>query len=257
MKKSTVSALAALAAVLPLGALAPVAAADGMPGHREVKLHATLDPIKVNRVTASGTAMVRLTGNEAHVTVKASGLLAGAPHAQHFHIAAKGVCPPDSAAREHNGKLSLNTTDGRPFYGMIGTSLTTRGDTSPASGLAVDRFPAGPNVHYQRTITVSDAAAKSLRAGTAVVVVHGIDYNGNGKYDNVLGASDLDPKLPAEATNPALCGALKKSPHGAVRGGEGGTQSGEDMTLAASGGVALLIASGGAFYLRRRTGLQR
>jgi hypothetical protein len=41
-----------------------------------------------------------------------------------------------------------------------------------------------------------------------VVVVHGIDYNGNGKYDAVLGQSELDPKLPQEATAPALCGPL-------------------------------------------------
>ena len=52
-------------------------------------------------------------------------------------------------------------------------------------------------------------ANDSLRDGTAVVVVHGIDYNGNGTYDfDSLGASQLDPSLPLEATPPALCGAL-------------------------------------------------
>lgn len=47
--------------------------------------------------------------------MKVSGLLAGAPHAQHFHIGAKGVCPPESAAKVRNGKWFLNTTDGVPF----------------------------------------------------------------------------------------------------------------------------------------------
>jgi len=40
--------------------------------------------------------------------------------------------------------------------------------------------------------------------------VHGVDYNGNGKYDFSQGKSDLDPSLPAEATDPALCGVLRR-----------------------------------------------
>lgn len=253
MEKMTATALAAVATLAPVVALAPTAAADGMSRH-DMAFHATLNPFKVNKVTGSGTATVHVKGKQAHVVIKHSGLLDGAPHAQHFHIAAKGVCPPDSAAKTHNGKLSLNTTDGIPFYGKIGTSLTTSGDTSPDSGLAVDRFPTGSDVHYKRTIHLSDEAAESLRAGTAVVVVHGIDYNGNGKYDNVLGASDLDPKLPAEATNPALCGSLKMSAKGAVKGGQGGAQNGQDATTAAAAaGGGLLIAAVGAYCLRRRT----
>jgi hypothetical protein len=43
-----------------------------------------------------------------------------------------------------------------------------------------------------------------------VVVIHGVDYNGNGTYDfDSAGASELDPMLPAEATDPATCGVLK------------------------------------------------
>ncbi|MFV0126676.1 hypothetical protein ACLGI4_02990 [Streptomyces sp. HMX112] len=205
-------------------------------------------------MNGSGTAMVQLEGNRAHVTVKHSGLLAGAPHAQHFHINAKGVCPPESVAKERNGKVFLNTTDGAPFYGGIGTSLTTTGDTSPASGLAVDRFPVASKVHYERTIHLSDEAAKSLREGTGVVVVHGIDFNGNGKYDDNLGPSDLDPKLPSEATNPALCGPLKMAATGAVHGGQGGAQAADTVALTAAGG--LLTVAAGAVYLRRRSSRQ-
>ena len=37
-----------------------------------------------------------------------------------------------------------------------------------------------------------------------------MDYNGNGMYDfDSAGASELDPSLPAEATDPAVCGVLK------------------------------------------------
>jgi hypothetical protein len=37
-----------------------------------------------------------------------------------------------------------------------------------------------------------------------------VDYNGNGMYDfKSAGKSDLDPNLPAEATDPATCGVLR------------------------------------------------
>ncbi|MEU9071295.1 hypothetical protein AB0D60_30910 [Streptomyces sp. NPDC048306] len=134
----------------------------------------------------------------------------------------------------------------------IGASLTTIGDASPASALAVDRFPKGDMYSYERSFTVSEEAAESLRGGTAVVVVHGIDYNGNGKYDNVLGPSQLDPKLPLEATAPALCGTLNKTPQGSVHGGLGGTQIGGVNTAAAGGAGALVLAAGGTYLLRRR-----
>ena len=41
-----------------------------------------------------------------------------------------------------------------------------------------------------------------------MIVVHGIDYNHNGIYDNVLDRSELNQNLPGEATAPALCGPL-------------------------------------------------
>ncbi|MFD3682702.1 hypothetical protein [Streptomyces sp. NPDC058613] len=253
MKKTTATTLTALTAIAFGAALTPVAFADDA-SHSD-ELHAALSPIPTSKVTGSGTAMVHLKGNQATVTIKTQGLLADAPHAQHFHIGAKGQCPPASAAKKHNGQLSLNTTDGLPFYGKIGASLTTTGDTgADHSALAVDRFPKGASYTYHRTITVDDETAKSLRNENAVVVVHGIDFNGNGKYDDVLGASDLDPKLPSEATNPALCGPLKMAPAGAVAGGMGGAQGGDTMALGAAGG--LLAAAAGTLYLRRRSSRQ-
>ncbi|CAM5458922.1 hypothetical protein ACTFBT_05490 [Streptomyces microflavus] len=253
MKKKTATSVTALVAIASGVVLAPVAFAGD--ASRNGELHAALSPIPTSKVTGSGTAMVHLKGNQATVTIKTQGLLADAPHAQHFHIGAKGQCPPASAAKQHNGQLSLNTTDGLPFYGKIGASLTTTGDTgADHSALAVDRFPKGASYTYHRTITVNDETAKSLRAENAVVVVHGIDFNGNGKYDNVLGASDLDPSLPSEATNPALCGPLRMAPAGAVAGGMGGTQDSDTVALTAAAG--LLTAAAGTLYLRRRSSRQ-
>jgi hypothetical protein len=78
--------------------------------------------------------------------------------------------------------------------------------------LAVNRFPTAPrgHIHYDRHIKTGKRVAAGIRRGDAVVVVHGVDYNGNGKYDfRGGGKSDLDPALPAEATDPAICGVLR------------------------------------------------
>jgi len=89
--------------------------------------------------------------------------------------------------------------------------LTTRGDTSASSGLAVDRFPTAPKgkIRYDRRFKVSHGFAKKIRHGKVAVVIHGIDYNQNHTYDFDAGNTDLDPSLPAEATDPVACGILK------------------------------------------------
>jgi hypothetical protein len=98
------------------------------------------------------------------------------------------------------------------MYGPIAVSLTTKGDTSPKSGLAVDRFsttPAGSLNYYRSSIKVDKKLAAAIKRGEAVVVIHGLDYNQNGKYDfKGAGASELNAAFPAEATDPAACGVL-------------------------------------------------
>ena len=64
-------------------------------------------------------------------------------------------------------------------------------------------------IRYSRTITLPPKVAAQIRENNAVIVVHGIDYNGSGIYSGVLERSDLNPALPATATAPALCGPLK------------------------------------------------
>jgi hypothetical protein len=39
--------------------------------------------------------------------------------------------------------------------------------------------------------------------------VHGVDHDGDGVYGGSV-VSDLDPSLPTEATDPALCGVLSR-----------------------------------------------
>ena len=178
---------------------------------RPVDLTAHLHAL--NNSGANGRADVVVRGRRAHVHIDAARLAKGLPHAQHLHFGkeARHECP--SVFDDSNNDHRLNVAEGVPAYGPILKSLTKSGDTSPDSALAVDRFPTTPNgsEHYDRRINFSKAAvARAIRNGKGVIVIHGVDYNGNGKYDfEGAGTSEIDPGLPAEATDPALCGVLR------------------------------------------------
>ena len=183
------------------------------------RFEATALPVPTNKVTGSGTATVDLKGNVATVTLNTTGLLNGSVHLQHIHAGGQGVCPPASAAHLHNGHLSISTTDGLKYYGPPVVSLTTHGDTSAKSNIDFSRYQASGNIRYKRTMTIGPGPAAAIRAGNALIVVHGIDYNGNGVYDNVLDRSELNNALPGEATAPALCGPLVGTPSGSAQAG--------------------------------------
>ncbi|RNL84621.1 CHRD domain-containing protein [Halostreptopolyspora alba] len=238
-----------VALAIPMALYAPAAPALA---DDTTQLHADLT--QLNDTGATGTAEVSISGTEVTVDITSHGLLAGQPHAQHFHIGGSNTCPDMSAAGE-DGRL--NTTEGAPSYGPIKTSLTTEGDTSADSGLAVDRMPAADadgSVSYSRTFEVPEDVAASVKAGEAVIVQHGVDYNGNGEYDfDGGGESELDESLPTEATDPATCGQLTPAPEGGMAAGAGGmTASEADMALLAVG-TGLVAAAGTAavFGLRR------
>lgn len=170
-----------------------------------------LNPLNNSGVV--GRAGVRSRGRHIHVQVRARRLAPDLPHAQHIHFGARArhECP--TVADDRNGDFRLNTTDGAPAYGPIRVSLTTRGDTSKRSGLAVNRFPTASEgtVDYFRETRTSRKVARGIRRGEAVVVIHGVDYNDNGRYDfRSAGRSELDRSLPAEATDPATCGVLHR-----------------------------------------------
>ena len=169
---------------------------------------AVLQPVPDNHVTGSGTAAVTLHGDRATVTVDTTGLLNGASHPMHIHAFGEGICPPAAAARLYNGHLAISTTDGLKYYGPMAAALTLSGDTSMDSMLAFSRYPTTGTIHYRRTLVITTAAANAIRNGNAVVVVHGIDYDHSGHYDNVLNRSELDSAVSQDATAPALCGTL-------------------------------------------------
>ncbi|MBA2574279.1 MAG: hypothetical protein H0V02_05760, partial [Nocardioidaceae bacterium] len=94
---------------------------------------ANLQPVALNGVNGSGTAMVQVDGTQITVTMAAMGLLPDNPHAAHIHFGAdaRHECP--TAAEDADGSGTLNTTEGGPAYGPVMVSLTKTGDTSAES----------------------------------------------------------------------------------------------------------------------------
>ena len=164
-----------------------------------------------NSKAEADVSLVR-DGDYVTVTVTGKRSAPGLVHAQHIHGPGLHECPTIGADANHDGLI--DTSEGLPDYGPIVVSLTTTGDTSPKSGLAVDRFPvadANGNYTYERKLHVGDEIPMAIADHLTDfhVVSHGIDTNHNGAYDFSKGPSDLDPTLPQEATVPASCGLIK------------------------------------------------
>ncbi|MEU5240224.1 hypothetical protein ACH4UR_04150 [Streptomyces lydicus] len=253
------AALAALPAALALTvALASPAAADGN-GAYQINL------AQLNNSGSKGVAMLSLKGNQLTVKIESEGLVPGQPHAQHLHGSTDGHdfhCPDPSA--DTNGDGVIDNTEATVDYGNINISLTTSGSTDAKdSALAVDRMPvadARGKLSYERTLTVSQAVVDHIK--DLHIVQHGIDRNGNNKYDfDGAGKSELDPKLPQEATAPTNCGevqgaAVGSIPVGGVETGTGPVDGAAGSTgvpgaALAAGGLAA-AATGALVVLRRR-----
>jgi hypothetical protein len=240
--------------LLPLAAaaLTTLVAAPGAQADSGTAYGATLNPL--NHATGSGMLTLTLNGDTATINEHWSGLAAkfsGAayPHVQHIHIGAMGQCPPMSADKNNDGVVS--TTEGAPLYGSIGTTLSVKGDTSPAAGTNIKIAPGGASTDYSRTITLDSKTVASIKDGTAVIVVHGLDPATLSKKAQGE-KSDLVPSLPLAATSPALCGALSPWPMGGPQTGTGSTAGVEHGGMLALGGGLLALAGGGAMFLRRR-----
>jgi hypothetical protein len=223
---------------IPVATAAPGMDKTNGKASKTVSLKANLTELNFSGASGTATATVKNQKIE-NITVNATGLKPDAPHAIHIHYGddARNECPimaappaGDAKSTRTDGTLRLSTADGLPAYGPIVVSLTTTGDTTPASGLALDRFPVsmGGNLSYSRDkIEFTDVAgtgyegtgtakqiADSIREGEGVLVIHGNDYNGNKKYDfESAGKSELDPAFPAEGTDPTACGVLAVHKH--------------------------------------------
>lgn len=130
------------------GALLLVLAATPASADHATTYQADLQPLNDSGVTA--TADLSLADRELEITINAEGLAPGQPHAQHIHgvVGETSACPGPDADQDGDGLVS--TAEGVPSYGGVLQSLTTEGDTSGDSALAVDRFPvAGDTVTFE------------------------------------------------------------------------------------------------------------
>ncbi|BBC36245.1 uncharacterized protein SGFS_075390 [Streptomyces graminofaciens] len=260
MSKRTgrLAALAALpaAVLLTVAGSSPALAEEDTPAYQ-------IDLEQLNDSGSKGTVLLSARGTELTVWIKSEGMVPGQPSAQHLHGSTEGhdfVCPDDSADTDGDG--ILNNTEATVHYGDINIALTVSGDTDAAtSGLAVDRMPvadAEGKIAYKRTIPVSQDVIDHIK--DLHVVQHGIDRNGNDKYDfEGAGKSELDPTLPQEATAPTNCGEVKGAavgsvPVGGIETGGGATGAGMSpgVMIGAAGAASVMVA-GVLFAVRRRT----
>jgi len=239
------------------GAAALTVAAPMAVAHADSGSMYTASLNQVNGSGGSGSMSITMNGHQAQITEHWSGLAAkfngGAyPHVQHIHIAAAGTCPTMADDKNNDGVIS--TPEAAADYGAIGTTLSVRGDTSPAAGTNIKIAPGGSSTDYSRTITLSNKTMQSLKNDTAVVVVHGLDPASLSKKAQKE-KSPLVPSLPLAASSPALCGALHAMPASGPDTGTGSTAGIEHEGIIGSG-AALLLTAGAAALLMRRTSRQ-
>ena len=243
-----------------IGALGVFAlAGPAMAAHEGSVYEGTLTELNNSGATGDATIEVSQDGEQMTVSVNASDLDLDFVHAMHIHGIYDGdlsdapdagtfsasSCPDFSDDANEDGVLTV--AEGAAKYGGVLVSLTTEGDTSADSALAVERFPAGTSIDYSRTIDIPEAMKDEL--AKVHIVVHGTDTDDSGDESAEL-ESSLDPSLPVDATAPALCGTLTATSAGAVQTGAGGTATDGGLNTAAA--AAGLAALAGVVALRRR-----
>ncbi len=254
MKKRTRKLLAATALSTAMFA---AAASPAMAAHEGSVYTGDLNELNDSGASGSTTITVSDDGETMTVEVTASGFNLDGPHAMHIHGIVEGdnvlpsSCP--TMAEDADGDGVLTVLEGAVKYGAVQVSLTTTGDTSTDSALAVDRYPAGDSVRYVRSgIPIPEALKPNL--GKMHVVVHGIDENGNAMLDlDQDERSSLTDDLPREGTAPALCGTLAVAATGPIQTGAGGLADvGPDNGLAIPVGLtaAGLVATLGLAALQ-------
>jgi hypothetical protein len=212
MHKRLKVALALPAAVLLSGGTAFAVSAGNFAADLKPVPH---DHVADGGSNVTGHAALRLTGRTLDITLSAAGLTPNEPHAMHIHglTQSKNECPGLDAdantgdpidpgtftAGRPDGLISL--AEGLPDYGPIDVSMTVTGDTSPASGLSLERFvsaDANGNLAYHRSVVVPKEVAKNLT--NLHIVLHGADLPGDADHSSL---SSL-----FEATLPVACGEI-------------------------------------------------
>ncbi len=244
--------------LVTMAALSGLVLWGSAPAEADTTVTAQLEESNGSGVTGTVTLTATNSGG-LRVVIRAEGHVPGVPHAQHVHGSTTGghfMCP--STANDTDGDGLLTNEEAAGEYGDVFMTLTTSGDASAESGLAIDRMPmadASGRLDYDRAFSpdeVPDGVIEQL--AHLHVVQHGIDVNGNGRYDvDGAGVSTFAenlgvPNVPEEATNPASCGVVTGAsaatpPRGGMETGGGPARNGSENALIGVLGAVLLIGS--------------
>lgn len=159
--------------------------------------HAQLVPL--NKPGSSGTTDLHRHGDQLDVHVQVADL-DGGMHLAHIHGFKKGMseCPGLDADSDGNGLVDF--AEGLPSYGGVLRTLSQPGDV-------------GTSLDYSRTFTTLDNGDGAARLGHLdryVIVIHGVDIDGDGVAANpdAGGAPGPDP-AGNEISMPAMCGLVE------------------------------------------------
>jgi hypothetical protein len=212
--RRNVSVGVAVSAVSAMSVVGVAAAGHGEGGRQvhKAQLEAVPhDPQADHGSNVRGKAHVTLQGNRVDVMVRARGLSPKLPHAVHIHGKNAGelaFCPGADRRDDLVDDGLIETVEGLGDYGPVQVSLTTRGDTSANSVLALDRFPVARGngqLHYTRSFTIPTEIAQRLEEKH--IVIHGDDLDRDGKY----GGRTTRLGAPLEAELPVACGELART----------------------------------------------
>jgi hypothetical protein len=213
--RGTRTALLAIAATVLAAVMAGGAFAAQLRGGPDM-YRADLNPVP-HAPTAdagsnvTGDAKLWVRNGTAKVRVKARGLTPNLPHAMHIHgkeaAGEIAMCPGADRRDDLVNDGLIETVEGLADYGGILVSFTTSGDTSPASGLALDRMPVAKEnglLTYGRTFDIPGDLTSRL--DELHIVVHGEDLNRDGMYGGRVTALGA----PLEAELPVACGEITR-----------------------------------------------
>lgn len=208
MKKTMIMTAAALVASVGVGGTA-LAGHDQVKNDRVDKYTYELNPVQDSSIPnsqATGwTKITVLPNGNVKVQVEASGLAPNLPHLMHLHDVL-GSSPSDCPAGTPDDVVTV--LDGLPAYGDIQLGLQTQVADADGTITYSAQFPADTPLRADKSQNLLSIA------GSAQVVVHGIDFDGNGAYAinsaNPFSSqeSSIAPGAPLELTAPVLCGGV-------------------------------------------------
>lgn len=208
MKKTMIITAVAFIASVGVGGTA-IAGHDEVKNEKVAKYTYDLNPIQDSSIPnsqATGwTKIMVLPNGNVKVQVEATGLAPNLPHLMHLHdVLGSGTsdCPtgtPDDV---------VTVLDGLPIYGGIQLPLDTQVADANGSISYSAQFPGNTSLATDSSMTLASIA------GSAQVVVHGIDFDGNSEYainpadPFASQTSSIVPGAPLELTAPVLCGGV-------------------------------------------------